>query len=87
MNAAAYAERLKMAGVPVIKAQQGDADVDGEITINERVHIQVPTYGPARVGVVAELPDGKFLFYRERRTSDIDGVLADIKAANARAFS
>lgn len=75
---ALLAAMLRRAGFPVTKVQNGDDVEDGEITITERVTIQVPTFGDAP-GVVRETAEETFIFSPERR--DFDALCTDLREA------
>jgi len=81
MNAAKIARNLKMRGLTIKSVAEGSAHEDGMVEITALVHVQVPTFG-SRVNVVAECDGGEsFQFYPERRASDLDGLVDDIRKA------
>jgi hypothetical protein len=65
MKAAAVAKKLTDAGLTVKSLTEGDDDNDGEVQINDTIHVQVPTYGGG-LRVVREDADGVFRFYPRR---------------------
>lgn len=80
MRAATAAATLRRLGFPVKSITEGDDGLDGEVTINAFVHVQVPTYGPG-VCVVEETDRGTFKFYPPRRS--VPALADDLRQALA----
>ena len=81
MNAVRIALLIRKHGFPVINVEEGDHDMDGMVEINEKVHINVPTYG-RKLCVAAEVDNGTaFRFYPERNPTDWPLICADIRTA------
>jgi hypothetical protein len=83
MNARRFAHKLAINGISSTRSSEGTEEVDGSIDITPKISIQIPTYGN-RVGVVRESEDGEtYLFYPSRPSSDLAGIVADVKKAIA----
>jgi len=83
MNAANLAKLLINHGVPVLASMEGDDVQDGMVSITDKVHVQVPTYG-SYPNVVFEREE-VFTFYPERNyKACLDNLLSDIRDAMRR---
>lgn len=80
MLAKEVAEKLKAAGIVVTKVAEGDYNEDGEVTITDRVTVQVG-YFSSYMHVVQQLDDETFQFYPE--APDVPTLVADIRKALA----
>lgn len=79
MSATVLAKAIKRAGIPVLDTHEPDDEMDGEIKVSGLVAVQVPFPEDGRPFVVAELSDGTFKTYPERRSPD--ALVADLLAA------
>lgn len=81
MNANKFAQQIRKAGIPVLSVTEGDDVQDGCVSISEAVHIQVPTVGRLVAIVVENAAAETFEFYPERRATDLNSIVADIRNA------
>lgn len=72
--------RLREAGFEVQSSSEADEQVDGQVTISERVHVSVHVFSPD-MSVVRETPKGNFMFYPPK--ADLAGTAADLRQAIA----
>lgn len=80
-GARALADALRANGVPVMSHQEGDDEVDGEVKITDKVHVQV---GPGYVTVnriVGDLKKGGGIMIGEEQPRDMKHLVRMINAA------
>ena len=78
-TAAYVANALRVRGIKVLSHQEGDDSVDGEVTVAERVAVQVPTFGGPCV-VVTESADGETFGFGDD-CHDMNSLEAAVRAA------
>lgn len=82
MNVMNFAAKLKQAGIPIqsIMPSADPEQEDHAVMIETGIHIQVPTGYSSHVAVVCEQNE-TFMFFNERKATNLDGIRTDIAHA------
>lgn len=85
MKASTVAKRLRALGVPVLRHNEGDDEVDGQVDITETIHVQVGTYDNLLTVCRKEGEGDDFGEVSYRNTADLEVVREDIARAQREA--